>query len=165
MDHVQRVGNQGGDGGISGDPSPGGNSAGGPGGDGKAYGTGFAGPLIGAIMTANSVPSPEVTDFQTAVGPTGLYAGGGGGGQGSTHHGGPAGAGGGGMGGNGSPSLTPATPQGAGGPGGGGTGASWSVYKDHILPVLNIPAVAAEALWHRIIRCWCCWYCYYSLYQ
>ena len=76
-----RVGNQGGDGGISGSPSPGGNASGGPGGDGKSYGTGFAGPLIGAIMTANSVPSPEVTAFQTAVGPTGLFAGGGGGGQ------------------------------------------------------------------------------------
>jgi hypothetical protein len=116
-----RVGNQGGDGGISGDPSPGGNSAGGPGGAGKAYGSGFAGPLIGAIMTANSVPAPEVSAFQTAVGPTGLYAGGGGGGQWDPN-GGPAGAGGGGMGGNGSPSLTPATPQGVGGPGGGGTG-------------------------------------------
>ena len=116
-----RAGTQGGDGGISGEPSPGGNSAGGPGGAGKAYGSGFSGPLIGAIMTANSVPSPEVTDFQNAVGSTGLYAGGGGGGQ-WDNNGGPAGAGGGGMGGNGSPSLTPGTPQGLAGPGGGGTG-------------------------------------------
>jgi len=116
-----RAGTQGGDGGISGEPSPGGNSTGGPGGAGKAYGSGFSGPLIGAILTANSVPAPEVSAFQTAVGPTGLYAGGGGGGQ-WDNNGGPAGAGGGGMGGNGSPSLTPATPQGVGGTGGGGTG-------------------------------------------
>ena len=115
-----RVGTQGGNGGISGDPSPGGNISGGPGGAGKSYGTGFAGPLIGAIMTANSVPSPEVSAFQTAVGPTGLYAGGGGGGQ-WTNGGGPAGGGGGGMGGDGSPSLGPGT-AGIAGPGGGGIG-------------------------------------------
>jgi len=115
-----RSGTQGGDGGISGDASPGGNTSGGPGGNGKSYGTGFSGPLIGAIMTANSVPSPEVSAFQTAVGPTGLYAGGGGGGQWGDG-GGPAGAGGGGMGGNGSPSIGPGT-NGAAGPGGGGIG-------------------------------------------
>ena len=115
-----RAGTQGGDGGISGSPSPGGNNSGGPGGNGKSYGTGFAGPLIGAIMTANSVPAPEVSAFETAVGPTGLYAGGGGGGQWGNGSG-PAGAGGGGMGGNGSPSLG-AGVYGVAGPGGGGTG-------------------------------------------
>ena len=116
-----RVGNQGGNGGASGSyPSPNGNASGGPGGNGKAYGSGFAGPLIGAIMTANSVPSPEVSAFQTAVGPTGLYAGGGGGGQWGNGSG-PAGGGGGGMGGDGSPSLG-AGVYGVAGPGGGGTG-------------------------------------------
>ena len=116
-----RNGTQGGNGGASGTyPSPNGNSSGGPGGAGKAYGTGFAGPLIGAIMTDNGIPSPEVTAFQTAVGSTGLYAGGGGGGQ-WTNGGGPAGGGGGGMGGNGSPSLGAGT-NGDAGPGGGGIG-------------------------------------------
>ena len=46
---------------------------------GKALKMVSVGPLIGAIMTTNGVPSPEVTAFQTAVGPTGLYGGGGGG--------------------------------------------------------------------------------------
>ena len=116
-----RAGSQGGNGGASGTyPNPNGDTSGGVGGNGKAYGTGFAGPLIGAIMTANSVPSPEVSAFQTAVGPTGLYAGGGGGGQ-WTNGGGPAGGGGGGMGGDGTPSGSSGT-NGAAGPGGGGIG-------------------------------------------
>jgi len=116
-----RVGNQGGNGGGSGDSSPTGNVSGGNGGAGKAYGTGFAGPLIGAIMTANSIPSPEVSAFQTAVGPTGLYAGGGGGGTWQSPTVGPGGGGGGGMGGDGTNTLGPGT-NGAGGSGGGGTG-------------------------------------------
>jgi len=40
----------------------------------------YASPIIGPQLTAAGVPGPEVTAFNTAVGPTGMYGGGGGGG-------------------------------------------------------------------------------------
>jgi hypothetical protein len=40
----------------------------------------YASPIIGPQLTAAGVPGPEVTAFNTAVGPTGIYGGGGGGG-------------------------------------------------------------------------------------
>ena len=49
---------------------------GGPGAPFPAY----ASPIIGPQLTVAGVPGPEVTAFNNAVGPTGLYGGGGGGG-------------------------------------------------------------------------------------
>ena len=93
-------------------PSGGGGGAGGPGGtagnnagDGGPGGNGypnpdFAAPYITPALTEAGVPSPEITAFTSAVGPTGLYAGGGGGISGSLTDG-AAGPGGGGAGGSG----------------------------------------------------------------
>jgi len=86
-------------GGGGGAGAPGGSAgnnsgAGGPGGNGYPN-PDFAAPLIAPALTAASVPSPQVTAFTNAIGPTGLYAGGGAGASGSGG-------------------------QGAGGPGGGG---------------------------------------------
>jgi len=64
--------------GISGSP-PTSTATRGNGGAGAPF-PAYASPIIGPQLTAAGVPGPEVTAFNTAVGPTGLYGGGGGGG-------------------------------------------------------------------------------------
>lgn len=77
----------------------------------------FAGPVV-----QNGIPSPNRTAFNSAVGPTGLYAGGGGGGQGSNHSNTSGGPGGGGAGKAGHPNAgDPGVYATGGGGGGGGT--------------------------------------------
>ena len=103
-------------------PAGGGGGAGGAGGSaGNNSGTGqpggagypnpdFAAPLISAALTADSVPSPEVTAFTSAVGSTGLYAGGGAGAS-------PVGSQTGGSGGGGGPHIPGVKHTGGGGGG------------------------------------------------
>ena len=119
--HPDSPGNAGGYSPPEGNPGGvgGGPNAGGPGGNGHPI-PAFASPIIGPMLTTAGVPSPEVTAFNSAVGPTGLYAGGGGGGQ-WENPGGPAGGGGGGAGGAGQNSNSTGF-DGLGGPGGGGFG-------------------------------------------
>jgi len=77
----------------------------------------FAGPGV-----QSGIPSPNRTAFNSAVGPTGLYAGGGGGGQGSNHSPTSGGPGGGGAGKAGHPNAgDPGAYATGGGGGGGGT--------------------------------------------
>jgi len=77
----------------------------------------FAGPGV-----QSGIPSPNRTAFNSAVGPTGLYAGGGGGGQGSNHAPTSGGPGGGGAGKAGHPNAgDPGVYATGGGGGGGGT--------------------------------------------
>jgi len=77
----------------------------------------FAGPGV-----QSGIPSPNRTAFNSAVGPTGLYAGGGGGGQGSDHSPTSGGPGGGGAGKAGHPNAgDPGVYATGGGGGGGGT--------------------------------------------
>lgn len=128
-------GGGGGKGGSGSNSSPGPNpGAGGPGGPGAPY-PAYASPIIGpAIPTAtptnvNAPGNPLRTDFNNAVGPTGLYGGGGGGLNDSSDQGGQptGGPGGGGAGGinpfeGGNANGTPARPgtNFTGGGGGGG---------------------------------------------
>ena len=77
----------------------------------------FAGPDV-----QSGIPSPNRTAFNSAVGPTGLYAGGGGGGQGNNHSPTSGGPGGGGAGKSGHPNAgDPGVYATGGGGGGGGT--------------------------------------------
>jgi len=119
--HPDSPGNAGGYSPPEGNPGGvgGGPNAGGPGGNGHPI-PAFASPIIGPMLATAGVPSPEVSAFNSAVGPTGLYAGGGGGGQWS-NPGGPSGGGGGGAGSPGNNSTGDAS-GGLGGPGGGGAG-------------------------------------------
>tara|TARA_B100000085_G_scaffold154306_1_gene140107 strand:+ start:574 stop:1557 length:984 start_codon:yes stop_codon:yes gene_type:complete len=89
----------GGGGGAGGTGGSAGNNSGpgGPGGNGYPN-PDFAAPHITPALTEAGVPSPEITAFTSAVGPTGLYAGGGGGIAGPEN--GAAGPGGGGAGGS-----------------------------------------------------------------
>ena len=86
----------GGGGGAGGTGTTGGAASGGDGGDGLACPE-FPGPVIGPNL---NVPSPEITAFNSAVGPTGLYGGGGGAGTYGTSYVAPGGPGGGGDGGS-----------------------------------------------------------------
>ena len=119
--HPDSPGNAGGYSPPEGNPGGvgGGPNAGGPGGNGHPI-PAFASPIVGPMLTTAGVQSPYVTAFNSAVGPTGLYAGGGGGGQWSSP-GGPSGGGGGGAGGPGNNSTSDPS-GGLGGPGGGGAG-------------------------------------------
>ena len=85
----------------------------------------YASPIIGPQLTSAGVPGPEVTAFNTAVGPTGLYGGGGGGGgrnpgDDSGTAGGPGGGGAGGSGTNSGTGGEPGIKYTGGGGGGGG---------------------------------------------
>ena len=103
-------------------PAGGGGGAGGSGGDagnnsspGQPGGAGypnpdFAAPDVSPALTAAGVPSPEVTAFTSAVGPTGLYAGGGAGAS-------PVGSQTGGSGGGGGPHIPGVKYTGGGGGG------------------------------------------------
>jgi len=103
-------------------PAGGGGGAGGSGGDagnnsspGQPGGAGypnpdFAAPDVSPALTDAGVPSPEVTAFTSAVGPTGLYAGGGAGAS-------PVGSQTGGSGGGGGPHIPGVKYTGGGGGG------------------------------------------------
>ena len=103
-------------------PAGGGGGAGGTGGSagnnsspGQPGGAGypnpdFAAPDVSPALTDAGVPSPEVTAFTSAVGPTGLYAGGGAGGS-------PVGSQTGGSGGGGGPHIPGVKYTGGGGGG------------------------------------------------
>ena len=129
-------------GGVAGTPGSneaggGGGGAGGAGGDGVNDGSGGDGG-IGSAHPAYAAPlsafNPMPSDWKTAVGPTGLYAGGGGGGiirsPGSE---GAPGPGGGGRGGGTASNLTPSpivATAGVDGTGGGGGGSAYSPTPD-----------------------------------
>jgi len=117
---------------LGGYPAGGGGGAGGSGGDagnnsspGQPGGAGypnpdFAAPYVAPALTDAGVPSPEVTAFTSAVGPTGLYAGGGAGAS-------PVGSQTGGSGGGGGPHIPGVKYTGGGGggmlpPAGGSSG-------------------------------------------
>ena len=101
----------GGGGGAGGTGTDGGASSGGDGGAGLACPE-FPGPVIGPHL---NIPSPEITAWETAVGPTGLFGGGGGGGTYGDPHVAPGGPGGGGDGGAGLEAGLDYTGGGAGG--------------------------------------------------
>jgi|TARA_R100000081_G_C4810913_1_gene171074 hypothetical protein len=89
----------------------GGSATGGGGGGGLACPE-FPGPVIGPNL---NVPGPEITAFNSAVGPTGLYGGGGGGGTFGSSHVASGGPGGGGDGASGGEAGVNYTGGGAGG--------------------------------------------------
>jgi hypothetical protein len=101
----------GGGGGAGGVGQNGGSATGGEGGVGLACPE-FPGPVIGPNL---NVPEPEITAFNSAVGPTGLYGGGGGGGTFGTSHVATGGPGGGGDGGSNGEAGVNYTGGGAGG--------------------------------------------------
>ena len=93
----------------------------------------YASPIIGPQLSTAGVPGPEVTAFNSAVGPTGLYGGGGGGGgrQPGDDSGTAGGPGGGGAGGSGNSAGTAGEPgikYTGGGGGGGGFNAPNTAY-------------------------------------
>ena len=104
----------------------------GNGGPGRPF-PAYASPIIGPQLSTAGVPGPEVTAFNSAVGPTGLYGGGGGGGgrQPGDDSGTTGGPGGGGAGGSGNSSGTAGEPgikYTGGGGGGGGFHAPTTTY-------------------------------------
>ena len=104
----------------------------GNGGSGQPF-PAYASPIIGPQLTVAGVPGPEVTAFNNAVGPTGVYGGGGGGGgrQPGDDSGTTGGPGGGGAGGSGNSSGTAGEPgikYTGGGGGGGGFNAPNTSY-------------------------------------
>ena len=93
----------------------------------------YASPIIGPQLSTAGVPGPEVTAFNNAVGPTGLYGGGGGGGgrnpgDDSGTAGGPGGGGAGGSGNSSGTAGEPGIKYTGGGGGGGGFNAPNTSY-------------------------------------